>query len=219
MNMDILFETVFGSHLYGTSNPQSDFDVRGVYSSSEEELVQGNAMGVKKSLCNDSDDCVHYSLSKFINMALKNDMVSFDMLHVDLESDNIRKYSAVWELIQDRRELFYSKRMANSLGMIDGAIKNNTPKALSHAYRLLEQWESIILNGGYSFPLRGDVLKTSLGIKMLDKDDESGKRDCATRLYERRDEVEAKILSSNLPYNPDSLYIWDNIQKYYFENY
>lgn len=121
--MNILFETVFGSHLYGTDTPSSDKDFKGIYLPPLDSLILGraeNVVSLKRSKLpgekNTADDVDRefMSLQKFIKLACEGQMVAIDMLHAS--QDMWRRTSHVWEELYMRREEFYSRNMSAFVG-------------------------------------------------------------------------------------------------------
>lgn len=121
--MDILFSTVFGSHLYGTDTPSSDLDFKGVYLPKVQDLILGSAqstISLKRPKAagekNTSDDVdrEYMSLQKFIKLACEGQMVAIDMLHAS--SHMWERSSDVWEELRARRHEFYSRNMNAFVG-------------------------------------------------------------------------------------------------------
>lgn len=211
MSNTVIFETVFGSYLYGTANAGSDFDVRGVYLSSTKDLVHGRALESRKDMSTDETiDSVHFSLSKFISMALKNDMISFDMLHAPSipGSPNLRVNSEIWQQIINNRHRFYSKRaLKNSCGMVHMAIKKPYPKVISHAYRWLYQCYCIADYGYYNFPLDSSLKKFIIDVN---NEDITLSNDIMNELFGLLHETKEAIDKSvHIPEEPDYQY-WDD---------
>lgn len=121
--MNILFETVFGSHLYGTDTPSSDKDFKGIYLPPLDSLILGRAESVvslkrsklpgEKNTAEDVDR-EFMSLQKFIKLACEGQMVAIDMLHAS--QDMWTRTSPVWEELYMRREEFYSRNMSAFVG-------------------------------------------------------------------------------------------------------
>lgn len=121
--MNILFETVFGSHLYGTDTPSSDKDFKGIYLPPLDSLILGraeNVVSLKRSKLpgekNTADDVDRefMSLQKFIKLACEGQMVAIDMLHAS--QDKWVRTSPVWEELYMRRREFYSRNMSAFVG-------------------------------------------------------------------------------------------------------
>lgn len=112
----------FGSHLYGTSTPESDTDFKGVFLPPYEEVLLNKAPKSIKLNTNDSNskntkddvDCEIYSLHYFLDLCIKGETVSIDMLHVNEE--NLIITSNAWAYFQKNRSVFYSKNMKALIG-------------------------------------------------------------------------------------------------------
>lgn len=90
-----LVQVRHGSHLYGTSTPQSDQDFKGVHLPSGEAIILQRAENVinsgvtaKDGLKNTKDaiDSDSYSLQNFFNMLMKGDTVSTEILFAPYET-------------------------------------------------------------------------------------------------------------------------------------
>ena len=84
-------KTVFGSHLYGLSTPNSDTDYKGIYLPELSELLLGTYkpyinLDTNKNGKNDSDDVdeEYIALPTFIQLACKGETIAMDMLHYTL---------------------------------------------------------------------------------------------------------------------------------------
>ena len=122
--MNIIFKTIFGSHLYGTNTENSDKDFKGIYLPSEEECYLNQ---IKKSSrtstgnnsqknTKDDVDEEYYSLQYFFKLAEQGEMCVLDILHSPphlwLSKSNI------WNELHHNRFRFYSKNMKGYLGYI-----------------------------------------------------------------------------------------------------
>lgn len=121
----ILFNTIFGSHIYGTNTPNSDMDYKGIYLSPIEDIIFGRKVDsivtcskVKKGLGirNNKDDIDQElkELRKFIYDALDGQTYAIDMLY------SPQKFwinsSPEWEFIVANREKFLSKKVNAFIG-------------------------------------------------------------------------------------------------------
>lgn len=118
----LVVKMIFGSHLYGTDTPDSDRDYAGVFLPTREQVLLGRmqrhfkqATGndTSKNLSTDVDfDC--YNLHFFIDLACQGQTVAIDMLHAPEEM--ILRKSAVWDMIIDNRDKFYTKNLKAYVG-------------------------------------------------------------------------------------------------------
>lgn len=113
-----------GSHLYGTSGPDSDTDWKGVYMPSERQLFTGKipksysmkpkktGEGVKNS--RDDIDIEIYSLHYFLELASKGETVAIDMLHAPPVWPLVT--SSVWCELHNNRQMFHTKNLKAFVG-------------------------------------------------------------------------------------------------------
>jgi|AntAceMinimDraft_16_1070373.scaffolds.fasta_scaffold25194_6 hypothetical protein len=114
--MQVLVKMKYGSHLYGTSTPDSDQDFKGVFLPEKRDILlnqvkKSNRDGTTKPDGNkkntkDDIDIEFYSLHYFIKMACEGQTVALDMLHAPIES--ILQTSDIWEEIRKNKDLFYT---------------------------------------------------------------------------------------------------------------
>ena len=145
--MKILVKAYAGSHLFGTSTPDSDTDFKGVYLPSAEQILLGNApetiqhsTGKSDSKNSSEDEDVElYSLAKFYKMLRKGDTAAIELLFTP--DHLIVEKSIIWDsIVLDRDRLIsknikgvigYSRQQANKygrvgkrLGELEGVIKD-----------------------------------------------------------------------------------------------
>lgn len=109
MNYKTIFKTIAGSHLYGTSRPDSDMDIRGIclppmtallgLSPFEQHQVPG-------------EDTVIYGLRKFARLALKANPNCLELLWVP--KDAILEIDEYGQELIDNRHLFLSTRVVHT---------------------------------------------------------------------------------------------------------
>jgi predicted nucleotidyltransferase len=141
-NFTMLFKTVAGSQLYGTSTPESDYDERGVFMAPREYW-----MGFKKSpeqFEDKTNDTVYYEFRKFLKLCLDCNPNMVELLFVPepmwLQS------SEMWEYVVFHRNLFLStkarhtfsgyahsqlKRLKNHKKWLDGFVPTEPAERLS----------------------------------------------------------------------------------------
>ncbi len=123
--MNIIFKTLFGSHLYGTSTPNSDKDYKAVFIESMENIVlrkdrdtihedtkSGNQFGVRNT--KDDIDCEYIELRKFLKDAQNGQTYALDMIFTP-ENMWIES-SDVWKDILKNRDKLLSKNVAPYIG-------------------------------------------------------------------------------------------------------
>jgi hypothetical protein len=114
----------FGSHLYGTSTPQSDVDFKSVHvPSANDILLQKVQDSIKttsrekgdgeKNLPGDVDD-ESFSLQRYLNLLAEGQTVALDMLFAPDES--LVYTTPVWDVIRRNRHRLLTKKSAAFLG-------------------------------------------------------------------------------------------------------
>jgi len=105
-----IFKYVSGSRAYGTENPESDYDVRGIYTNPISELLfiysaEGNlGSQTVKSLEENSE---LHEIRKFLKLASECNPNIIEFLYADRL---ILHTSEIWEKIRSHRDLFLSKK-------------------------------------------------------------------------------------------------------------
>ena len=112
----------FGSHLYGTSTPESDTDYKGVYLPSARNILLQQVEPVLKvvsrvkadgerNLPDDVDD-ESYSLQRYLQLLAEGQTVALDMLFNPAPEET----SPLWELIQANKDRLITKKSAAFVG-------------------------------------------------------------------------------------------------------
>lgn len=122
--MNVIFESVFGSHLYGLSTENSDTDYKGIFIPDTKSIVLQKAprnithsTGGQDSKNTAEDiDTEYFALHEFIKLALQGETVALDLLHSPKECT--LKTSPVWEFIQENRWRFYTTDMRSYVGYV-----------------------------------------------------------------------------------------------------
>lgn len=73
----ILFESLYGSHAYGTATETSDRDIRGVYIMSQEEYY---GMNYVPQIHDDTNDTVYYEIRKFCELLTTSNTTALELL-------------------------------------------------------------------------------------------------------------------------------------------
>lgn len=124
--MKTVMKGYFGSHLYGTSTPESDTDFKEIFVPHPKEILLGRAMNHTNlntnntSTKNSHDDVDHelYSLKYFFGLAATGETVALDMLHTPANMVVKSDLPEVWKFIQDNRWRFYTTDMKAYLGYV-----------------------------------------------------------------------------------------------------
>ncbi|WWS23928.1 hypothetical protein vBKpnAMK2_00279 [Klebsiella phage vB_Kpn_AM_K2] len=114
--MKTIVKSYFGSHLYGTSTPESDVDFKEIFVPHPRDILMCQAMNHTNRNTNNSatkntkDDIDHelFSLKYFFKLAADGETVALDMLHTPSELVVASDLPEVWKFIQDNRARFYT---------------------------------------------------------------------------------------------------------------
>lgn len=90
---NVLFLTLFGSHLHGTTTPTSDIDLKAVYQESLDHIILGRVQdtlnistGGKGRNTSDDLDIEFIELRKFMSDAMRGQTYAIEMLHANDDS-------------------------------------------------------------------------------------------------------------------------------------
>lgn len=106
----VIFKTVVGSRSHGTNTATSDFDTKGVYMQSIDDLV---GFGYKEQI-DDSKDDVSYELRRFLQLAQTANPTIIELLFAP--EDCVIHTSDEWEVIKKHRDMFVTKAALKSFG-------------------------------------------------------------------------------------------------------
>lgn len=117
--MRTVMKGYFGSHLYGTSTPESDVDFKEIFVPHPRDILLGTAMNHTNLNTNNTatkntkDDVDHelYSLKYFFKLAADGETVALDMIHTPANLVVKSDLPDVWKFIQDNRSRFYTTNM------------------------------------------------------------------------------------------------------------
>ena len=121
---------LYGSKLYGTSTPDSDHDLRGIYLPSLCDCL----LGTVKDTVTDAteEDTQYYSLPYFLRLAAQGQSVAIEMLSAP--DSAIVTDSDIWRRLRAEKTRFYTRNMKSFLGF----AKSQAGKYSSRAERLNE---------------------------------------------------------------------------------
>jgi hypothetical protein len=119
-----IFRTVFGSHLYGTNTPQSDFDFKHVFVPSGRDILLGQvnhsnssarAKGeFEKNAAGETEE-EGFSLQRYLHLLSEGQTVSLDMLFAPI-SFHAEAAHPIWHEIVANRHRLITKRSAAFVG-------------------------------------------------------------------------------------------------------
>ncbi len=122
--MKTIVQIKFGSHLYGTSTPASDLDIKGVYLPSSRDILlqtikevvsfKRDKMEGEKNTSQDVDFEL-YSVKKFLDLLAQGQTVALDMLFAP-ESAMMIEPSPEWDQIKKFAPKLFTKQASSFLG-------------------------------------------------------------------------------------------------------
>lgn len=124
--MKTIMKGYFGSHLYGTSTPESDTDFKEIFIPSARDILLGTAKNHTNFNTNNTasknghEDVDHelYSLKYWLELAKQGETVALDMLHTPANLVVHSDVPEVWKFIQQNRHRFYTTSMTSYLGYV-----------------------------------------------------------------------------------------------------
>lgn len=171
--MNLLYEVVHGSHLYGTNTSDSDLDIKGVYAPYSYDVLCGeepalNVISKANKRINEKSDKntierKYYSLAKFYHLLSKGDIGCTEMLFArnfaTQKFDNFIK-----EILDYAPRYMISKKIVSFINCANNNIKNAEKsanvndinirnKSLYNAVRLNMEVQELVNTGKIKFPL------------------------------------------------------------------
>lgn len=162
-DLHTIVEMKFGSHLYGTSTPASDLDIKAVHIPAASDILLQRAKPVVSwksksdgTLKNTADDTdfESYSLQKYLALASEGQTVALDMLFAP-ESAFMQDPSPLWREIQQNRHRLLTCRYASFVGYCRQQANKYGIKGsrMSAARAAVEVLERQVLFRGTTAPL------------------------------------------------------------------
>ena len=171
--MNLLYEVVYGSRLYGTNTSDSDLDIKGVYVPYSYDVLCGkepalNVISKANKRINEKSDKntierKYYSLAKFYHLLSKGDIGCTEMLFArnfaTQKFDNFVK-----EILDYAPRYMISKKIVSFVNCANNNIKNAEKsanvndinirnKSLYNAVRLNMEVQELVNTGKIKFPL------------------------------------------------------------------
>lgn len=179
--MQIIYESIVGSRLYGMATSNSDTDTKGLFFRPFEDIVpkEEHYFGLKHlpkdevvNKCNNLEgsekvESVFYSAKKFIELCMKGNPT---LLEIAFVPDNLLLSNSeiAMEIMYYIRNNFMTKKALKSyVGYFLDQKKgnSNTPKKASHVYRIGMQAVDFAKTGIINPVLSGVQLETALNIR------------------------------------------------------
>ena len=106
----ILFECVSGSQAYGTSTPESDEDIRGVFILPQDDIY---GFDYVEQISDDTNDVVFYEIRRFLELLQQNNPNILELLNCP--EDCIVYKDPIFDLVINEKEKFITKICKNSI--------------------------------------------------------------------------------------------------------
>lgn len=113
MNLDelkqsgkIIFDVLAGSRMYNLSSPTSDFDYRGIFLPTMDELLSPN--NTQEQVNNDKQDVVYYELKRFFTLAKTANPNIIELLFAPQECVRVQKPKMY--ILMAKRHVFITKK-------------------------------------------------------------------------------------------------------------
>jgi uncharacterized protein len=102
----IIFESLAGSHAYGTSTPKSDKDIRGVFVQPIQDVLKH---GFIDQVSDKTNDVIFYELGRFIDLLIKNNPNILEMLV--MPNDCVIYRDPMFSILEACKPNFLTKRV------------------------------------------------------------------------------------------------------------
>lgn len=149
--MNLIFDGMFGSKLYGTNTPTSDTDYKSIFIPTSREIVLGGKEHFTNNTGNDESknspddmDREYFSLKNFIHLAKKGETIAIDMIHTP-DHMNMANANPHWDFIRKNRAKLYTTDMKAYLGYVKKqAHKYGIKGSRLSALRLVRDWSQTL---------------------------------------------------------------------------
>lgn len=125
-DLNMVYLTKWGSHLYGTNTPESDLDFKGIFLPTREQILLGKipkslSFNSKTSAKGDKNtvgdiDCELYSFDYFVDLACQGQTVALEMLWAAKDHQNLYVKTDICDLLFRERDKFITKEMKAFIG-------------------------------------------------------------------------------------------------------
>lgn len=187
--MNIIYETMVGSTLYGLRNANSDIDKKGIFIPTKNDLLglfnpyKDKPKSEEKIVDGVKVESVMYSLSHYLNLVLKSNPTVIELAFSEDKYKTITSpigeevmqfvrnnmitmgiYSPYRGYIFDQLKIVKSKKASNQRLTVLEKYKYDI-KAASHVYRLAIQAKELLLTGKCNPTMSGEYQQICLKIK------------------------------------------------------
>jgi hypothetical protein len=141
----IVIDTIFGSHLYGTNDENSDMDYKRIVIPDKRDVILGRVFksrhentksGDGKNTSNDIDVEI-ISIHYFFKLLCEGQTMALDILHAEPE---LGKDTFMWNLLRQNREVFYTSKMSAFISYaLHQAAKYGLRGSRLHAARIFKE--------------------------------------------------------------------------------
>jgi predicted nucleotidyltransferase len=107
----IIFEGIVGSQAYGIATPTSDIDIKGVFMSPFENILD---FGYVEQVSDETNDTVYYEIRRFLQLLQTNNPTILELLN--LPEDCILHKDPIFDMILDKKNQFITKQCKYSFG-------------------------------------------------------------------------------------------------------
>ena len=139
---NICLLTLGGSHAYGTSNPNSDIDIRGIYTHTKQEILSMTPSD--KPIVNTQTDTTIYPLKQIINLLSNSNPNVLEILGT--KDEHLLQINKIGRLLRNNSSIFLSQIAAHSFGGYASAQLRRLQNALVRDSYPQAEKEQHILN-------------------------------------------------------------------------
>jgi len=169
LGKNIILLGLGGSHAYGTSNENSDLDIRGITLNKKKEILTNQKF---EQFLNEETDTVIYSFNKIVSLLANCNPNTIEML--GLKPEHYIYLSPIGKELLNNRKMFLSKKAVYSFG---GYATAQARRLDNKAVRLVNQEQreqhilNSIMNAKFTFPEKYFYFKDDAIKLYVDKSD------------------------------------------------
>jgi hypothetical protein len=107
----IIFEAIVGSQAHGTSDENSDIDIKGIFVQPLDMFLKGDII---EQIADEKNNNVYWEISKFLFLLGKGDPTAIELLFSPEDVILIEK--DIFKIIKDNKNLFLTKQLKDTFG-------------------------------------------------------------------------------------------------------